>query len=152
MWTAQYQMPLNPNPEICNWRPKVSLLGKLKILIQIKSFKWAIKSPFAKYMLCVWEVWHKERRIKNSNGWHCWLERLDLEQQVCEWGNAGAQVETAFAAKLPPSNHHHINCSQNIIIWSRFCHLSTPSELSMLLCTQTTHSHPLFKFSLGLMQ
>ena len=28
-------------------------------------------------------------------------EHLDLEQQVCEWGNAGAEVETAFAAKLP---------------------------------------------------
>ena len=36
--------------------------------------------------------------------------RLDLavEQQVGEWGNAGGEVETAFAAKLPGSNHHHI--------------------------------------------
>ena len=60
--------------------------------------------------------------------------RLDLavEQQVGEWGNAGGEVETAFAAKLPGSNHHHItitittsadlkslNCSEKIIIW--FC-------------------------------
>ena len=40
--------------------------------------------------------------------------RLDLavEQQVGEWGNAGGEVETAFAAKLPGSNHHHISRSE----------------------------------------
>ena len=68
-------------------------------------------SPFKMIFMCV----GVQLTIKIREYEYCRLD-LAVEQQVGEWGNAGGEVETAFAAKLPGSNHYKMTSTKTVLI------------------------------------